>query len=111
FARPHVVPVQYGQQGTMIAMPGVAEHPPNQPHISKLGETLRGAVALIKDVLVFDVNAELGGGIDPFCYRRIHTVKAIEQENLMRLESHRLARRAPPFLDTVNGLVDRLAVQ
>ena len=86
-------------------MARVAQHPADQPHISKLCEAPRRSVALIKDILRLDVEPELGGGIDVFGDRRIHPVQTIEQEDLIGLKFNRFCGGASAFLKTINGLL------
>jgi hypothetical protein len=81
-------------QRAVVAVLHVAQHPPEQAHVGEMRQPPLAAVALVKDVLRLDVQAELRGGADAFRDGRIKSVQAIEQQDLVRLQLHRLWSRS-----------------
>src|ERR1035441_4748973 len=80
------MPVQDGEERAVVAVLHVAQHPPQQTHVSEVRAPPGAAVAFEEDVLGFDVEAKLRRGRDAFGDGRVQPMQAIEQENLVRLQ-------------------------
>src|SRR5207247_11163761 len=72
FPNAYVMPVQNREQGAVIAVAGVAQHPANQAHIGELRQSPGAAVSFVEDVLRFDVEANVRGSI--------HAVRDVARE-------------------------------
>ena len=112
-------------------MARVAQHPPDEPHVRKLHETVSGTgvtpvrgriatcgrdaratfAAFVKHVQRFQVKSELRRGVNALGDRRIKSVQTIQQKNLVRLQFDGFGSGAPAFLETVNRFVHRLSVE
>src|ERR1051325_2365199 len=105
------MPVKNRQQWTVIAMMRVAQHSANQSDVGELCQPFRAAVSFKEDVLRFDEQPKLGGGIDALGNLPIHSMEAVEQQNLVLLKFYRLTGEAAAFFKTVNRLLDRFTIE
>src|SRR5512138_1144969 len=102
------MPMQDGEEGTMVAVLGIPKHPAHEANIRESRKPVRGAVSLVEDILSFDIDAELGGVADPFGDRGIEAVEAIQEQDLVFLQPYGFGASAPAFLKAVNRFFDGL---
>ena len=100
------MPVQDGEQRAVVAVPRVAQHPPQQTHVGELCAPLVAAVAFVEDVLGLDVEAELGRSRDAFRDGRVQPMQAIEQQNLILLQLDGFGGGAAAFLEAVDRFLN-----
>src|SRR5689334_898623 len=92
-------------------MMSIAQHTANKADIGEFGQPIGGTIAFVEHVLGFNVDAELGGGVDALRDRRVKTMQTVEKEDLVFLEFDGFAGRAAAFFETVNGLIDSFAIE
>ena len=60
-------------------MARVAQHPAHEPHIGKMGQALRAAVAFVEHILSFNKEAELRRRADAFRNGGIKSMQAVQE--------------------------------
>ena len=108
---PDVMPMQNGQQRTVVAMMRIPQHAADQPDVGKFRKAISGTVAFVENILRFDINAKLGRGFNAFRDWRVKPMQAIQQQDLILLQFHRPADGAASLFEAINRFVDRFAVE